>query len=432
MGNVSESSRIRALEGLLDKAGKCKVMTLQAAADARGTPLTVQEVKGHLDAMFETSGAQDAKIELKSLIPDWSGGRPAGPAWRRFAEEFRMLSALAPEIADDEKREHLLVNCLTQQLATHIMNEDRRRAKKPKVILSGFGNIPPGVVRSWLATQGVETNKGMPATGGGHIVTCESITDFNAIAALDRCHVEVAGTIQPLSVRRVDTKMSIAEILDAITEKLADEEVYNDTRRMAAQAHQAPLQQQPHYRRRVQMVETTDGTMEDLGYEPDDFQAQVAAVEQRAPGSTQGSRGQQARPSSSSGPVQANTAGGRGDGGKGKGKGDGKGFGGRGPAGPNLSQSSSSGPPSGKGKGDHGKGSAGGKGEQAVEGGKGYPRNWSPLRPWCKQCGGDHMTVLCPDIDCWHCGGVGHTAARCPQLGCSGKGASGRPAAPRQ
>lgn len=68
MGAVSEAARIRALEGLLDKAGQCKIATLQQQAELRGFQLTLHDVKAHLDQAFEV-GPQDARGELKALAP---------------------------------------------------------------------------------------------------------------------------------------------------------------------------------------------------------------------------------------------------------------------------------------------------------------------------------------------------------------------------
>ena len=90
-----------------------KLETLQRQGQLQRRAPTLAEAKAHLNKAFEI-GAQDARAELKALIPNWNGGRPSGPAWRDFADEFRYISAIAPEVNEEEKREQLLNCCLTQ------------------------------------------------------------------------------------------------------------------------------------------------------------------------------------------------------------------------------------------------------------------------------------------------------------------------------
>ena len=400
-GQPPESLRVKILEGLLDKAGQCKVATLQKEAEARGVALTVAEVKAQLDLMLETAGAYDARAEIRASVPDWAGGRPAGPAWRDFAEEFRMICAQAPEVPEEEKKEHLMSQCLTQQLAQLVMNEDRKRGKQPKATLVGFGGISPVQVKTWLTAQGVDTRK-ITCTNTGHMVVCESKADHARLLALDNCHVEVSAGIVALQVRKVDTALSVFEILDLITEKLADEELYNDTRRAASrnsQGHNSQSGQLGHSRRQVRAVEAEGPSDDD---DDASWAARVAAVDTRGPGQAQGPQG-----STSKSPSNHNS--------REAGKGAGKAHGGN--ASRSNSQSSHDGGRDNQqaGKGPSTKG--GGKGANSSNNG---PQDNSADGCW--QCGGPHLISNCPLIECWSCGQVGHPMARCPNRQSKGKG----------
>ena len=437
-GAVGEATRLRALEGLLDRAGQCKLTTLQKEAEFRGVPLTLLEAKSHLDQMFETSGSQDAKFELKSLLPDWSGGRPAGPAWRQFAEEFRMLAALSPEISEEEKREHLMAHCLTQQLATFVMTEDRKRAKKPKAIVYGFHGVTAPQIRQWLAGQAVDTVRITPINGG-HQVVCEAQSDLRQILTLDKCRVQVGAGVETLTVQAVDTRITVNEVLDLITEKLADEEVYTDTRRVAMRAQgkaverqdrpdrQYPYgardQQRQYPRRQVQAVDSMPvGAEDDYDceyYEEDATHATVSAVEQQHPqlfqhreekgGHKGGGKGkgggQPQRPTQTLAAAPQATA----------------------PAANPASAPAIAHPTKGNGGKSNGKGGA-----QDVQGASAATQGYQP-RPWCSQCNGEHLTVQCPQLQCWYCEEYGHAMTRCPYIGRKGKGGRGpRPVQPPQ
>ena len=121
---MADAARVRTLETLLDRAGQHKGATMQREAEARGQQITLDRVKTELDNMFETR-AGDANAELRGLAPDWNRGRPSGPSWREFAEEFKFLAALAPEVCQDDQRE-LIMDSLPQQLASAVMTEERR------------------------------------------------------------------------------------------------------------------------------------------------------------------------------------------------------------------------------------------------------------------------------------------------------------------
>ena len=108
------------------------------------------------------------------------------------------------------------------------MGEDRKRAKNPKVAIVGFSRIQPTQFRACLASQGVEARKVTP-TGVGHLLLCESRADCNRLLALDRCGVEVAGGMDVSQDHKIDTAMTVHEVLDLISERLGDEEFYNDT-----------------------------------------------------------------------------------------------------------------------------------------------------------------------------------------------------------
>jgi len=256
---------------------------LQKEAEARGAQLTLAEVKAHLDKMLQATGSHDAKVELRALVPDWQGGRPAGRAWRKFAEEFRMLAAYNPELTEAEKREHLMVHCLSQNLQGVIAGENRRRSTRPKAAMAGFQGLPSAYFKNWLLQQGVDCSK-VATMGAEHSVVCESGADLGRLMALDGCHVEVAGGVVVLRVRRVENELTAAEILDLITERLVDEEAFNDARRGASRAaNAAHTSGAASPRRRVQVLEVED---EEDG--ESEWAAEVAAIESRGPGQAQG------------------------------------------------------------------------------------------------------------------------------------------------
>ena len=252
----------------------------------------------------------------------------------------------------------------------------------------------------------------MTAVQGGHVVQCESVRDFNAACSLDGCQVQVGQAAQLVRVLKIDHRLTSADILDLVTEKLGDEEIVNDARRVALKQQSGPqsqpqAQRQPQFprfrRAQVQAMAATelDEDEEDLIMEM--WDRQVAAVDQRPEPPQQPAGKGSARVDPPAG------------GSKGGGKGNGKG----GKAGPGPQQSQPGAPfqpnprPPQQGgptpAADSGKGGKGGGAQAPVA----FPQQGP--RPWCKQCGsGDHPTRMCPALDCWHCGEIGHSMFQCP------------------
>ena len=285
MGTVTEAARIRILAALLDKAGKMKLETLQREAQIQNRHLTFSEAKTHLNKVFEV-GAQDARAELKALVPSWHGGRPGGPAWRDFAEEFRYVSAIAPEISEEEKREHLLNCCLTQQFATMVLSEDRKRAQRPKAIIIAFKTVPSEDVKMWLRDEhNIETTK-VETTPEGHRVQCASPEDMKKLSALHKCTVANNEALELVQVYRLDTKLTTGEILDLVGNRLGDEKVYNDGRRVAQQAYARTTQPTVQfstppngYRRRVRSLDSSNDSCDSRNESDRSQNQRVAAVE---------------------------------------------------------------------------------------------------------------------------------------------------------
>ena len=241
MGAATDAARIRVLAALLDTAGKLKVERLQQEAAARGQNLTLPEAKAHLAKEFET-GAQDARAELKALVPTWPGGRPNGPAWRNFAEQFRQIAKIASEVSEDEKREHLLTCCLTQQLHYAVLGEDRKRGNRPRALIAAFRGVPTTEVEAWLRHNNVAFHK-LESAQDGHKVQCASQEDLQRLSVFHKTQVLNGGTPELVNIFRIDMKMSSAEILNFVGLRLADEEICSDGRRLAQQLYgQAPRQ----------------------------------------------------------------------------------------------------------------------------------------------------------------------------------------------
>jgi len=169
----------------------------------------------------------------------------------------------------------------------------------------------------------------------------------------------------------VHTALSVFEILDLITEKLADEELYNDTRRATARNSSQGSQsgQLGHSRRQVRAVETE---VTSDGEEEASWMVRAAAVEPRGPGQAQGPQGATTKPPENHKPREA-------------GKGGGKAHGG------NASRSNSQASHDGERSQQLGKGKGGGSkgGDNEAKG--------------CQQCGGPHMITNCPLVDCFSC-----------------------------
>ena len=139
--------------------------------------------------------------------------------------------------------------CLTQQLATTVLSEDRKRSQRPRVLVQSFANVASNDVQRWFQAQGVEVTK-VARAQRGHLVTCESSADLQKLANLNGSQVEVAGTIETIRVQKLDSKMMSNDILDFVGNRLADEEIYNDSRRIAHQAAASAKPPQVNFDRR--------------------------------------------------------------------------------------------------------------------------------------------------------------------------------------
>ena len=78
----------------------------------------------------------------------------------------------------------------------------------------------------------------------GHKVQCASPDDLARLSALHGCRVVIGETRELIQVYRINAKMATNEILDLVWDKLSDEEVYNDGRRIAQQLYGHSQQQQ--------------------------------------------------------------------------------------------------------------------------------------------------------------------------------------------
>ena len=181
------------------------------------------------------------------------------------------------------------MDSLPQQLASAVMAEECRRAKRPRAQRHRFASIRSPQVRDCIAGQGVE-GKVVPSQGG-HVISCEIISDFNQLRSLDRSRVQVGTGSVVLRVQNLEEKLTATGILDLVAERLADEEIYNDTRRVqTAKAHpeRPPPQRQTqlHKPHRLEAVdaepEETDGEiLEPEEQIAEDWPLAVAAVDRQ-------------------------------------------------------------------------------------------------------------------------------------------------------
>ena len=191
-------------------------------------------------------------------------------------------------MSEEDKQEHLLTQCLTQQLAQLVMGENRRRNRQPKARIVGFGGIRAQQVREWLQSQAVEVAKVM-AVQGAHTAVCDSAADLTTLLSLDQCQLQVGAGAQVIRFVRFNGIMTKNEILDLITERLADEEVYSDAKRVVQQAKTPPATH--HGRAQVRATATLEEESDEVA-ENEQWAAQVAAVDsRRSPGQAQGPRG---------------------------------------------------------------------------------------------------------------------------------------------
>jgi len=123
--------------------------------------------------------------------------------------------------------------------------------------LYAFSTVQSPQVKEWLQAQGIDAQKVTP-TRGGHVVVCDSVADMSTLQALDRSQVQVGAGVDFIREVLAENRMSAAEILDLVAERLADEEIINDQKRIVNQAKQAAPPPQRQYRRSVQAVETVD------------------------------------------------------------------------------------------------------------------------------------------------------------------------------